>query len=70
MKIREQSLRKNPYILEVKESTGDPLDYELTLYELKRAIAGTKQTSSGRDEICYEMIKHSSDPSLIVILNL
>lgn len=46
------------------------MDYELTLNELKRAIAGTKQTSPGRDEICYEMIKHLSDPSLIVILNL
>lgn len=70
MKIREQSVRKNPHILEVKESTGDPLDYELTLYELKRAIAGTKQTSPGRDEICYEMFKHLSDSSLNVILSL
>lgn len=30
MKIREQSVRKNPHILEVKESTGDTLVYEFT----------------------------------------
>jgi len=68
MKLREQSMRKNPHVLEVKESTADALDYELTLYELKRAIAGTKQTFPGRDEICYEMFKHLSDSSLNAIL--
>lgn len=32
--------------------------------------AGVKQTSPGKDEICYEMIKHLSDESLGMVLNL
>lgn len=50
--------------------SGCTLDVKFTLYELKRALAGVRQTSPGKDEICNEMIKHLSDASLSIILSL
>lgn len=57
-------------ILEGKEPSGETLDAKFTLYELKRVLTDIKQTSPGRDEICYEMIKQLSDHSLNIILSL
>ncbi|MGL5578150.1 MAG: RNA-directed DNA polymerase, partial [Fusobacteriaceae bacterium] len=69
-KHREEKVRENIHIFEKKNETGSTLELDFTLYELKRAIAGVKQTSPGKDEICYEMIKHLSDESLGVVLSL
>lgn len=40
------------------------------MFELKRALINTKQLSSGKDNICYVMLKHMNDNSLKVILSL
>lgn len=42
-------------------STGDTLDVEFTLFELKKALREAKNTSPGRDIICYIMIKNLSE---------
>lgn len=34
--------------------------YTFFLHELKRDVVGVKQTSPGKDEICYTMIKNVS----------
>jgi len=69
-RYREQILSKNPQLLEEKGPSGCTLDSEFTLYELKKALAGVKQTSPGRDDIGYEMVKHLSETSLSIILSL
>ena len=53
-----------------RNPTGDTLDADFSIYELKMALGGVKHTSPGRDEICYVMIQHLSDRSLKVVLNL
>lgn len=37
------------------------LDADFTLFELKRALIGVKNTSPGRDGICYKMTEEISD---------
>uniref|UniRef100_A0A8C1XU29 Uncharacterized protein n=1 Tax=Cyprinus carpio TaxID=7962 RepID=A0A8C1XU29_CYPCA len=69
-KYSEQKVRENAYIFVKKNPSGSLLDIEFTLYELKRALTGGKNTSPGKDDICYEMIKHLSDLSLSTILRL
>lgn len=46
------------------------MDAVFTLYELKQALEGVNHTSPGKEEVCYEMIKHVSDNGLNVILRL
>ncbi len=69
-RYREQIMSKNPQLLEEKGPSGCTLDSEFTLYELKKALAGVKQTSPGRDDICNEMVKHLSENSLYIVLSL
>lgn len=69
-KARDQTLSKYPHLLEEKGLSGSTLDSEFTLYEVKKALAGVKQTSPGRDDICYEMVKHLSETALEPILRL
>ncbi len=69
-RYREQIMSKNPQLLEKKGPSGCTLDSEFTLYELKKALAGVKQTSPGRDDICNEMVKHLSENSLYIVLSL
>lgn len=47
-------------MLEKRIPTVDTLNAEFTLFELKRALKGAKNTSSGRNGICYIMIKNLS----------
>lgn len=55
----------------VKErSSNNTLDVEFSLVELKSAIGGANQTSPGKDEVYYNMIKNLSDTSLNIILHL
>lgn len=67
---RERVRRENPDILNKCEASGNPLDADFTLYELKRAIAKVKETSPGQDEICYSMIGKLSDVALFKLLKL
>ncbi|WP_432490723.1 hypothetical protein, partial [Flavonifractor plautii] len=53
-----------------RNPSGDALDADFTLYELKRALGGVKHTSPGKDYVCYIMIKHLTDRSLNMILCL
>ncbi|MGL5733123.1 MAG: RNA-directed DNA polymerase, partial [Metamycoplasmataceae bacterium] len=69
MKVwREQILKENPNVLVRKVPSRCTLDTDFTMYELKQVLHGVKHTSPGKDEICYEMIKHLSDVSLNIIL--
>lgn len=68
-KYRELKVRKNAHIYG-KNPTAIMLDSEFTLYELKRALSGVRNTSPGKDDICHEMIKQLSDFSLNMILKL
>lgn len=65
---RDQIMKENPNVLRQKAPTGGTLDADFTMYELKQVIPCLKSTSP--DVICYEMIKHLSDTSLISILKL
>ncbi|KAI7808137.1 hypothetical protein IRJ41_016520 [Triplophysa rosa] len=69
-KYREQKVRENAHIYVKKNPSESMLDSEFTLYELKRVLVGVKYTSPGKDDICYEMIKHLSELSLSMILRL
>ncbi len=69
-KYREQKVRENAHIFLKKNPPGSMLDSECTLYELKRALAGLKHTSPGKDDICYELIKQLLVLSLSMILRL
>lgn len=62
MEINRQCLRKeDPNIMVGKRTSSESPDVEFLLYELKRVIGGVKQTSPGKDEICYTMIKNVSN---------
>lgn len=50
-KHREEKVRENIDIFDKRNETGSTLELDFTLYELKRAIAGVKQTSPGKDGI-------------------
>lgn len=65
---RDNCLRDIPELLVHRGSSGSTLDNEFSLYELKRAIIGAKETSPGKDDVCYEMVKHLSDTSLYILL--
>lgn len=69
-KNRDQILSKYPHLLKDKGPSGCTLDSEFTLHELKKALEGVKQTSPGRHDICYEMIKRLSETSLDLISSL
>lgn len=46
------------------------MDVPFSLFELKIAIAGTKETSTVEDEICYSMIEYLSEEASQGILKL
>lgn len=64
MRKHREQMSENPQLLEEKGPSGCTLDSEFTLCELKKALAVVKQTSPGRDDICYEMVKHLSEYSI------
>lgn len=66
-KHRDNCLRDNPELLVHRGLSGSTLDND---FFLKRAILGSKQTSPGKDDVCYEMVKHLSDTSLYSLLSL
>lgn len=68
--IREKVKGDNPEITKKCEVTNNCLSKDFSLYELKRAIMSVKETSPGKDEICYSMIGKLSDIALASILKL
>lgn len=69
-KSRNQNKNKYPDLMMKRSPSGDALDADFTMYELKMALGGVKHSSPGKDDICYVMIQHLSDRSLNIILNL
>lgn len=57
-RYREQCVMDNDRIFVKKNPDGGTLDSDFTLYGMKRALVGIKQTSPGKDGICYEVIKY------------
>ncbi|XDV45291.1 hypothetical protein PO909_013411, partial [Leuciscus waleckii] len=69
-KNRNKNKSQHPDVLMKRNPTGDTLDADFSIYELKMALGRVKHTSPGRDDICYIMIQHLSDSSLKVVLDL
>lgn len=67
---RLEMIEDNRDILNRKEIDGSVLDKEFTLFEMNRALIGVKNTSPGKDGICYRMIEHLSDDAKGIILKL
>ena len=67
---REQTMREHSGALGRKESSGDVLDAPFTLEEMKRAIGKSKNSSPGKDQICYIMMKHLGVIGLYKLLSL
>ena len=45
------------------EMSGDPLDLHFSMFELKKAIARARQTTPGKDGVCYAMLEHMTENS-------
>lgn len=68
IKNRKILLDKNPEILQKRTVLDNILDCDLTIKEIKQAIIKSGNTSPGKDDICYIMLKHLTDKSLIKLL--
>ena len=67
---RENTEKLYSQYLSRSEEFGSVLDCEFTVAELRRVINRTGQTSPGKDEICYVMLRNLSDYSLNRLLKL
>lgn len=67
---RNDTLMQHPGVTKRQASTGRDLDLPFTVLELKRAIANARQTSPGKDDICYKMLANMKDNSLTAVLKL
>lgn len=61
---REQ---KYPKLLDRKDNVEGTINIPFSIKELKQALMNVRHTSSGKDEICHQMIKHLSDTYLNII---
>ena len=68
--IRSNILREHPTVLVRKENSENPLDLPLTMFELRKAIISAKQTTPGKDLVCYKMLANMTDNTLRIILRL
>ena len=67
---RLKVMEENKGILGKQANSESVLEKEFTLFELKRALNGAKNTSPGKDGICYKMIKEIDDVAKYGILKL
>ncbi len=67
---RGNILAKNAGITKRRAPSGEDLDLPFTLFELRRAISNARQTSPGKDGICYSMLAHMTDRALEAVLRL
>ena len=63
-RCRSIVLKENPHVLEKKEMTTDPIDLPFSMFELRRAINNARQTTPGKDRVCYKMLENMSDHTL------
>ena len=54
---RIRTVMKNPRIVDRAELSGDPLDLHFIMFELKKAIVRARQTTPGKDGVCYAMLE-------------
>ena len=54
---RIRTIMKNPRIVESAAMSGDPLDLHFNMSELKKAIVSARQTTPGKDDVCYTMLE-------------
>lgn len=67
---RNNTLMENPRILDRVEVLGDQLDLHFSMFELRRAIISARQTTPGKDGVCYKMLEHMTDNTLVIVLRL
>lgn len=67
---RMKMIVDNADILDKKEVSDSVMDKDFTLFELNRALVGARNTSPGKDGICYRMIDVLSDMAKYEILKL
>ncbi|XP_050975638.1 uridine 5'-monophosphate synthase isoform X1 [Labeo rohita] len=67
---RNRTLMEFPNILQKDEVSENPLDLPLNMFELKRAIISARQTTPGKDGVCYKMLAHMTENTLEIILIL
>lgn len=53
-----------------KTATRENLDLPFSVFELKRAISSMRQSSPGKDGICYSILARMKDSALLVVLRL
>lgn len=67
---RDRTQAQNPLVTTRRKVTNEYLNMPFTMFELKKAIAKARQSTPGKDGICYLMLAHMSDKSLEVVLKL
>lgn len=67
---RDNTLVQNPGVTERSVTSEEDLDPPFNLFELRRAISSARQTSPGKDRICYTMLSHMKDGTLEAVLSL
>ncbi len=65
---RRKMLESFPDVLEKKGHSGNPLDVPLKMFELKKAVLNAKQTTPGKDMVCYKMVANMTDETLEIVL--
>jgi len=67
---REETLAETPEVNVQKKVSNRGIDMPFSLFELKKTICNGKQSTPGKDGICYSMLGHLSERSLNVVLKL
>lgn len=67
---RERTKEEYKHTLGRKDNNDEVMDAPFNMGELKRALVKARITAPGKDEICYNMIKHLSEESLEKLLTL
>lgn len=67
---RDRTLAENPDISARQSTTDSIMDRPFTLFELKKAVSRAKQSTPGKDGICYSMLARMKDESLEIVLKL
>lgn len=65
--MRSQVLRKQPNVLDKKGSEDDPLNLHCTMFQLWKELTFTKQTTPGKDMVCYKMLANMTVGNLEII---
>lgn len=67
---RNKTLMEFPNILKKNKMSENPIDLPLNMFELRRAIISARQTTPGKDGVCYKMSAHMTNTTLEIVLKL